>query len=91
MTLPSFCSPSKRIGAIGLECRDRSGDAREVSMKPAPRRRIPSPAFAPLVQNATCVRMTTASNWPPTGVPVGVPEMPPPAAVEKRLLILPWR
>ena len=50
-----------------------------------------APAFGPLVQNATWVRRTTASNLPPTGVAGGVPAMPPPAAVEKRLLILPCR
>jgi hypothetical protein len=42
-------------------------------------------------QNANCVRITRASNSPPTGVPSGVPAMPPPAAVENRLLMSPCR
>jgi hypothetical protein len=46
MTLPSFRSPSKRIGAIWRKCRNNFDE-------PASRRRIPSPAIGPLVQNAT--------------------------------------
>ena len=93
--LPPFCLRSKQNGQIQLNRRGRAGWSVFLVRKDAPaiaalflmiRARV-----APPIQNATCVRMTTASNLPPTGVPRGVPGMPPPAAVEKRLLMSPCR